>query len=327
MKENSPAVLILGSRFDLTCDYVVAALRELDQSYLRLNSEDLPDVELCLDPIEGSLIVQRSNSRFRLCHEDLKSIYYRRPVFLRDYGFSKLGVFEKFQLYQWAAFIRNLMVFDKCVWVNHPTATYYAEHKAVQLQIAHRVGFSVPRTLVTNSEKFVSAEVTSFDKIVIKGLDTVLLRSEDTETFGFTSILDKVELSPDVLHTVPVTLQEPLLNKVDIRVTVVGEDVFAVTILADGKPIYGDWRRHKKEVRFLPLELPLKIQKRCISLLKEFDLIYGAIDLALLEEEFYFLEINPTGEWAWLVDDAGQHIDICLAKYLTQPIPKNEKNF
>jgi hypothetical protein len=39
----APEVLILASRFDFTCDYVVAALRKRGVSYLRLNSEDLSD--------------------------------------------------------------------------------------------------------------------------------------------------------------------------------------------------------------------------------------------------------------------------------------------
>ena len=71
MMEIHPLVLILGSRFDLTCDYVVSALRELDCSYLRLNSEDLPEIEICLDPIEGSLIIIQpfSNTRDRPFHE------------------------------------------------------------------------------------------------------------------------------------------------------------------------------------------------------------------------------------------------------------------
>lgn len=43
------------------------------------------------------------------------------------------------------------------------------------------------------------------------------------------------------------------------------------------------------------------------------------IDLAKCGNRYYFLEINPTGEWAWLVDELGFPIDEALADELVGP--------
>jgi glutathione synthase/RimK-type ligase-like ATP-grasp enzyme len=96
----------------------------------------------------------------------------------------------------------------------------------------------------------------------------------------------------------------PLLEKTDVRVTVIGSEVFAVSILQDGKPIQGDWRLQKSGACFVPIALPEKVKENCLELLNTLGLRYGAIDLAIEKEKYYFLEINPTGEWAWLVDAA-----------------------
>jgi len=33
-------------------------------------------------------------------------------------------------------------------------------------------------------------------------------------------------------------------------------------------------------------------------------------------DEYYFIEINPTGEWAWLVETAGLNIPIGICDFL-----------
>ena len=322
MKKLTPSVLILGSQFDLTCDYVVAQLRDLGCSYLRLNSEDLSQSSVGLDPVHGTVSGCLADISFQLDPNKLKAVYFRRPVFLRDYDTAESDPVEQFQRHQWATFIRNLMILDRSVWVNHPAATYYAEHKAVQLHVAYETGFAIPETMITNQESFVGSQIVRNGDVVIKGLDTVLMRHGLNETFGFTRIVNRQSLVDEEIKSAPVIFQKPISAKLDIRVTVIGSDVFSVSILSNGKPVPGDWRQQKDKVSFVPFNLPSVIRDRCLLILEKLGLVYGAIDLALEEGEYYFLEINPTGEWAWLVDSAELPIDAAIAKYLVQPYIK-----
>lgn len=50
--------------------------------------------------------------------------------------------------------------------------------------------------------------------------------------------------------------------------------------------------------------------------MSELGLSFGGIDLILHNNEYYFVEVNPTGEWAWLVNNAGLEIDISICDYL-----------
>ena len=106
-------------------------------------------------------------------------------------------------------------------------------------------------------------------------------------------------------------------RKLDLRVTVVGGKAFAVAI-TDGseRPVNGDWRAQKDTACFVPYQLPADIERRAIALTHRLGLSFGGIDLAVQDEEFYFIEINPTGEWSWLVDAAGLPIDVAIADVL-----------
>lgn len=90
-------------------------------------------------------------------------------------------------------------------------------------------------------------------------------------------------------------------TQVRLRVTVIGDMVWCNQVLYNNKEIEGDWRLHSKQYLSYPsFDLPIDVQKLCVLLVKSLGLVYGAIDLALSNDVFWFIEINPTGEWAWL---------------------------
>lgn len=310
-------VLLLGSRFDLTCDYVVGQLRRKSERYVRINTEDLPESFVELDPISKRLSIERNGISHVVTPDSLKSVLFRLPVFLRDYGDHDRSPTENFARHQWAAFIRNLMLFDEARWVNDPGATYRAEHKALQLSVAAGLGFPVPETRVTNVPHTTSLE-TAADQVAIKGLDTVLVRSNGQEMFGYTSLESAASLNSTEWRSAPATIQAALEPKIDIRVTVVEDRVFPISITDGGKGLTGDWRVSKNHATYEHCAIPDEIASRCVRLLEALDLLFGGIDLALAGGEYYFLEVNPTGEWSWLVDATGAGIDTAIADALSR---------
>src|SRR5437879_775862 len=118
---TEPDVLILSSRNDFSCDYVVAQLRLLGCSYLRLNSEDLPSCAICLDPLHKELRCNVRDTQYIVTPKSLRSVWFRRAVYLRDSGASVPPTAqEQIARIQWAALVRGLMVFDRAKWFNHP---------------------------------------------------------------------------------------------------------------------------------------------------------------------------------------------------------------
>lgn len=315
METIRPEVLIISNKFDYSTDHIAFQLNRLGASYLRLNRDQFPDFRISLSPTGQKLFGETGEFSFEIAPPVLKSIYFRAPVYLRDNYKPNLSLDEQLGRSQWAAFIRSLTIFDEVLWVNHPQATYKAEIKPYQLHLARRLGFDVPSTIVTNAANQYDA-LGKGKNVIIKTLDPVILQKDSKEAFIYTNTVGSDELLKSNISGAPVILQEALIPKVDVRVTVIGDAVFTVDIKKEGKGIDRDWRLEKDNVEYTAIDLPPEIRNRCIAITRSLGLKFGGIDLALHDGKYFFLEINPTGEWAWLLDRTQLEIDGEIAKLL-----------
>ncbi|MBP2072532.1 ATP-grasp domain-containing protein [Thermoanaerobacterium butyriciformans] len=314
---NDVEHLIVSNSFDFTSDYICYELQRRGQKYLRINRDRFSDYCIFIDLCKGIMNICIGNNEYQVKESFLKSIYFRAPVFLRDSYNHSLSLAEQLYRSQWSSFIRNLIYFEDILWMNNPVSTYKAENKILQLKYASQIGFEIPQTFITNEAKIpIKAE----SNYIVKSLDTALFRKDETELFVFSNIVKGSEIRESNLMEAPIILQEYIYPKIDLRVTVIGEKVHAVKIVKNNEGIEGDWRKHKDDVQFIPYDLPKTIINRSIELVKKFNLSFGAIDLVYCKGNYYFIEINPTGEWAWLVENANQRIDIDIVDMLTRGV-------
>ena len=115
-----PQVLLLASRFDLACDYVVSQLRRRRASYFRLNTEDLDQFAIVAFPDEPSVLLISEFLEIHLTQPQLKAIYFRRGVYPREAFTPQHSPDEQLIRTHRSAFMRSFMAFDSCQWMNHP---------------------------------------------------------------------------------------------------------------------------------------------------------------------------------------------------------------
>ena len=102
----------------------------------------------------------------------------------------------------------------------------------------------------------------------------------------------------------PVLLQEQIPKRTDVRATFIGSTCFVADIESD--PSVVDWRNPAASAKYFASTLSDEIEQMCRTMLEELGLHYGAFDFVRTpDDELVFLEINPTGEWAWLEDRLG----------------------
>lgn len=310
-------ILLVSNSRDFATDYVVAEFRRRGASYYRLDIDLLADDALTLDPVRGVLSIRSEDRRIEICGDTLSAILYRAPTYLRESSAGRWAPEELLRRHQWAAFARSLMVFDKARWINHPQNVYAAECKPYQLLCAQRVGLAVPATVIGNLAPPAGSGVWDCEQTAaLKALDSFLVRMDDKDAFLYTQRVGINDVQGASLSSMPVILQEYLGQKLDIRVTVVGDKCFAASVEMNGAGIDGDWRLAKDSATFAVHDLASEIQGCCVELVRLLQLTYGAIDLALVGGVYYFLEINPTGEWAWLLEPTGMRIDVALGDAL-----------
>lgn len=293
---NDIEYLVISSSVDYSTDLICFELHEQKKQYLRLNRDMFGEYEIIFSLQERKMTIKMDGSLYAISASNLKGVLFRAPVFLRSHKQYTL----KEQLYrsQWSAFIRNLVVFENAKWINHPVKTYCAENKLYQLQCARDVGLTTPETFVGN---ILSQGIAPTRKYVVKSLDTALFYDESQEYFTYTSVVEGCELIASNIADAPIILQEFLQDKLDIRVTVIGNTLLPVGITKNGENIYGDWRKNAKDtLQYQTIALPDDISDKIIRLMKKLGLLFGGIDLAFSNGKYYFIEVNPTGEWGWL---------------------------
>ncbi|MQS39352.1 hypothetical protein FFZ77_28360 [Streptomyces katsurahamanus] len=103
----------------------------------------------------------------------------------------------------------------------------------------------------------------------------------------------------------------------DIRLTVVGEHLFAVRI--DGSPGV-DWRRHYSHLAYTLIDTPSSVAAGVRSYLDAFGLTFGAFDFGLDQDGCWWLyECNPNGQWAWFPAPITNLITTAIADQLQHP--------
>lgn len=299
---NKVDILIISTKYDFSTDYICIELHKRKAKYLRINRDEFFKYNIVFDVNQEQLEILIDNKKYYI-DKNLKSVYYRAPTYFRETYMKQFSTEKQLYNSQWMSFVRNLTLFENALWINSPNDTFKAENKLLQLKYAKDIGLLIPHTTVTNSNDYKFA-----NSKAIKSLDTAIFTIGEKEAFLYTNIMDYDEYNQFDISLCPLIIQESLHPKIDYRVTVINEKVYTVKIVKNKKGINGDWRKEKNNLKFIPIELPKDIELKCIEILKKFNLIFGGIDLIYCNDNFYFIEINPTGEWAWLVSDANLKI-------------------
>ncbi len=239
--------------------------------------------------------------------DQLKSIWYRRPV-APDFDSVNMSENEKeFAKRECVTFLNNLWTSMSDVkWVNDLYSSLRAEQKTLQLKTASECGLKIPETLVSND----SDEINRFieknaGKVIAKPISHGSIgKNEEAAIFANSLEEFKEKIAPEDIRVSPFIIQE-LIEKVgDIRLTVFGQTVFANKIVTSdsNKSIMMDWRKHEpQELTYLRCEPPALLLNSIFNFMNRLNILYGAFDFCLWENgDWTFLEVNPSGQFAWL---------------------------
>ncbi len=304
-------ILIITHKQDYTADYIIDKLNKRKIAYYRFNCEDCLESNITLRFGKQQDIAINNFSIFT-------AVWYRRTKLpeIKD-----ATVEEKIYLAnEIDSFLHNMFGVIKAKWLSEPASVVIAENKFLQLSIAKEIGFNVPTTIITTNKNELIAFTKKYNKTIIKPISRgrIDYKNNESSKLIFTSILDKDTIAQiDYFHLTPAICQEYIEKEYEIRVTIVGEDIYAsrVDSQTDEETIV-DWR--KKKLKFKECFLPEDINQKCLQLLSRLNLSYGAFDLVKsLDNRYYFLEINPNGQWVWIEKDTEQKISDSIINFLT----------
>lgn len=299
-------LLIITSESDFAADYLILRLIERNLPYVRINSEHLAQLSVSFQIKNGKCkrdFVSLNGQVTDL--SEIKSVWYRRSIDpLPDVSISPAQ--QRFV----AGELRHLwtgLVLDPTIkWVNPIEKVYVGEHKVFQLRLACQLGLLVPETLISSKADVLSEFVTQVDGAICKPIFHGLFIDGQDRYSIYTHRVSNIHLSDQSsIDLCPVFVQEEIKRSADIRVTFIGEQCFAVRITSDD-PRLIDWRIPGKKLHNTIIDLNQDVKKKCLFMMQIMGLKYAAFDfIETPSGELVFLEVNPTGEWAWLEDQLG----------------------
>ncbi|MEV5412599.1 ATP-grasp ribosomal peptide maturase [Thermopolyspora sp. NPDC052614] len=308
-------MLILTCLDDPTSDVVISELCRRGIAVVRLDPGEFlaGRVELAARFGPGALSGRIRTPTRLLDLERVRSVYYRRPSpHVAPAGMDAQD--GRFALAQARYGLDGVLGDLSCRYVNHPWNIMRADFKPAQLNAAVKLGFQVPPTIVTNSLDEARRFAAGHGPVVYKPLRTTPFTvNGDQPAMVWVDVVDPVELDERIALTAHMFQARTPGKIADVRVTVIGEEVFAVRI---DSPCL-DFRRDYERVTYSKFDLPSSVADACRAYLSHFGLLFGAFDFGLradLTLDWY--ECNPAGQWHWLEEETGLPMTSALADLL-----------
>ncbi|TVL90049.1 hypothetical protein CD790_24595 [Streptomyces sp. SAJ15] len=314
MTEHRP-VLVATEADDFTADMVITELNRRHVPVVRFNPADIGEGGLtvsarfgtCPAPVVGQV---RTVSRTADLAQ-VRAVYWRRPVWPT---FQHLAEDDaRFA----AAQVRyglggTLYALEGPLWVNHPLRITAADYKPTQLALAQRLGLAVPPTLVTNDPVAAREFITAHGQVIYKTLRWTPYERDGVPVTGWAEPVTADEID-DSVRVAPHLFQVRVDKAADVRVLVVGRRAFAVRIDSD----LLDWRKDYSALSYTVVDLPDNVNKALLGFLDHLGLVSGSFDLAVDRAgDYWWLELNPNGQWGWLEDKTGLEMSAAFADLL-----------
>jgi len=326
-------ILIISIENDQHVPFVTRRLDRLGEEYLWFDCTRFPvDSEIHISYARDGLtrVVLRVDDR-EYDLSAVKAIWLRRVRDSRPLKVLSEGVSRTYAAGVCTMVLRRLWELLDCRWLPAtPEGDQHASNKLLQLSVAARIGWRLPRTLVTNSpEDFLAFYDECHGRMVTKlaaGASAYAQIRIGDKFPAFTRPVRRRDLASfRSLGFAPMMLQEYVPKRVELRITVVGTHAFAAEIDSQASPrSRDDWRQLDPDPEIYRVHrLPPEVEARCVRLVHELQLSYGALDVIVTPDgEYVFIEINPNGQWAWIEE----YTRLPIADAITNYLVHGEKN-
>ncbi len=159
-------------------------------------------------------------------------------------------------------------------------------------------------------------------KAISDGLYLFDHKEKELGIFSYTESLDRNETERLPENISPSLLQERIPKKYELRIFYMAGRCFSMAIFSQNdEHTKVDFRKYRDEKpnRFVPYLLPDEIDRKIKLLFERLSLNTGSVDMIVdLDENYYFLEINPAGQFGMVSLPCNYFLEKQIALYLIE---------
>jgi len=314
-------ILLLSSSGDASIDYVMDWLRSHRHPFLRINAHDLleDDFHLSLTPprlvLRGQEIDLASIGIVwlrKIGNFHLSQFYRQAEPRVRRESLTHLGR-------EHAAIVKSLVaLLANKLWLTPPSLVNV--NKVEMLLQAQEAGLAIPETHILNRRADL-AYLLRQGRYVSKSSYEVLFLKEPK---GVYSMFTK-EVSPEETEGLgdaffPSLIQRKIEKRYELRLFYLGGDCYTMAIFSQQETQTAlDYREFEwtNPTRSVPYDLPQEVVAGVRRFMTAVGLNCGSIDMIRgTDDRYYFLEVNPTGQFGMTSSPCNYSLFEKVAEYL-----------
>ena len=197
-------------------------------------------------------------------------------------------------------------------------------NKLKVLYFAKEIGLKIPETYITGNEKSLKLILKNkCSDLITKNIYEAVHIADFNENENINSKTYKVD--DDLLKATSnlflySLFQKEIKKDFEIRSFYLSGKFYSSAILSQSnEKTKIDFRNYDEEKpnRIVPYKIPNEIEDLLVNLFKKIKLNTGSVDLIFSNGEYYFLEINPVGQYSFISDACNYNIESYIADFLT----------
>lgn len=307
-------ILIVSQNQEPSTDKVISWLSFYGKPFKRINGDDFYNLSY---NYSFNLSNDANSPKISLGDVLLNkydSIFYRRWISLNFKFRNELNDFKKLENVSYSDIKRHFSneliksykpIFDFLTYGKVKMLPEYKSrnvNKIDVLIIAKSIGLNIPDSLITNNKSELISFYKKHKQIINKPISEVLsFRGNDYFYYMRTNLVKMNDIEKIDDKFFPSLFQNYINKYLEIRSFFLENTFYSMAIFSqDDKKTEIDFRNYndKEPNRTVPFKIPNNIQNKLIKLMDKLNLNTGSIDLILTpNNEFYFLEVNPVGQY------------------------------
>lgn len=186
-------------------------------------------------------------------------------------------------------------------------------NKLHQLNLALNNQLKVPNFIISNKKKEVRNFFNNSKGVITKSIQENIA-FDSIEAFYLSRVQEVVfnELEDEFF---PSFFQEKIDKEYEVRIFYLDGKCYSVSLLTNNETV--DMRDNYHNMQYEPYKLPESIEVKIQNFMHQLNLISGSIDMLRSKEgEYYFLEVNPEGQYDWVSVYGGYDLHHEVVKFL-----------
>lgn len=299
-------ILIISDNNDCSTNEVIHWLSILNKKFIRIHEDEMFEIKIH----QKRIVTESLRNKFFL--DEISSVWYRRGgMNFRRFRYKNKSInLSMNETQHWLEdYVKKTLESKRHI--NKESNSNV--NKLLILELAIKIGLKVPQYYLSEN-----TDDAILGKVIVKpiaGNPMLESLSKNVDGIMYTAIVEEFEDG----HFFPTFFQEKIEKDFEIRTFYLNGKCWSTAIFSQNddqtKVDFRNYNYEKrnKNVRY---NLPKEIERKVDALMQSLDLNSGSLDFIKSGEEFYFLEVNPIGQFGYLSNMCNYSLEREIAKYL-----------